>query len=168
MVDFRGPVPKRSTERRRRNKTDGTGLSTEAEVIDITQDDIDEKVTPEYEPDEAWHDVARKQWDAAVKSGQSIFYEPTDWAQLYMLCEELSRELEDKVIGFSEKDGQLVYATQPMAGAKMTALMKGFSLLMFTEGDRRRLRLELERGKVQDTGPSQPGDVIAFRRDRLG
>jgi hypothetical protein len=169
MGGIPGPIPKRSDERRRTNKTTESGAPSQAEVVQISDRTFeDSKLVPAPEPNEDWHEVARMQWDAALSSGQRIFYEPTDWAQLYLLCEELSLEMQEKVIGFSEKNGELVYASQPIVGAKITALMKGFASLMFMEGDRRKLRLELERGAVKDPAQTKPGDVVAFRKSRLG
>lgn len=169
MPGIPGPPAKREAERRRTNKTTESGVPNAAEVVQINAATFEDLRVPAPEPDETWHHVARMQWDAALESGQRVFYEPTDWSQLYFLCDQLSQELQEKVIGFSEKDGELVYATQPMVGAKMTAIMKGFASLMFMEGDRRKLRLELERGAVNPVGlEHEPGTVLDFRKSRLG
>ena len=65
-----GPIPKRSAERRRRNKviTDkatppATGLTVEV---------------PPADP--SWHTLAVGWYESLKISGQSQFYEPSDWA----------------------------------------------------------------------------------------
>jgi hypothetical protein len=163
-------VGKRAAERRRTNTTTESGapVTTVDDVVQINAAMIADARVPAPDPDPDWHPIALMQWEAAEQSGQRLFYEPSDWAYLFLLCNELSLELNEKVIGFSERDGEVIYAVQPMAGAKLAAIMKGFTALMVTEGDRRRLRLELERGAVTPDQSTKPADILAFRQQRLG
>lgn len=113
----RGPVPKRSDQRRRRNK------SGETERVESAG----RAVQPD--PDGGWHPVAVRWFESLGESGQAIFYEASDWATAYLLAESISREL-----GSGEAP----------SGASLSAWLKGMSSLLVTEGDRRRMRLELE------------------------
>ncbi|MFC8719669.1 hypothetical protein [Kitasatospora sp. NPDC057198] len=40
--------------------------------------------------DRSWHPIARRLWDALKFSGQSDFYQDSDWAFAYSLREDLS------------------------------------------------------------------------------
>src|SRR5512138_3759271 len=37
-----------------------------------------------------WHPIAKKMWNALKKSGQSAFYEESDWAYAYHVMDDLS------------------------------------------------------------------------------
>ncbi|WP_405159848.1 hypothetical protein OG203_25730 [Nocardia sp. NBC_01499] len=109
-------MPKRSDQRRRRNKTEITkgaaGMSA-----DVPQ------------ADEQWHPIARRIWDALTRSGQSVYYEASDWAFAYSLMDDLS-----------------AYKANSKRSAQMLqTIYSAFERLLITEGDRRRARLELER-----------------------
>src|SRR5690606_5848610 len=79
-----GPVPKRTDQRRRRNKENGdvTRARSTAPVGEV----------PEADPD--WHPVAIEWFTSLGESGQSQFYEPSDWAQARYIAHEMSRSLE--------------------------------------------------------------------------
>jgi hypothetical protein len=42
------------------------------------------------EPDQTWHPIARMLWDATLESEQTDFYESSDYAFLFSVCEDLS------------------------------------------------------------------------------
>lgn len=153
----RGPVPKRSEERRRRNKPKSKPAKAK----------VDGKVRPP-KPDKGWHPVAKRWFESLAKSGQSEFYEPSDWAMAAVLAESMSRDLKEQVVAVPEKTGEPVYATVPMKGASLSAYLKGMAALMVSEGERRRVGIELERGKVDE--PETPAGVTALSdyRDALG
>lgn len=187
---MRGPVPKRSEERRRRNKDD-------TELVKVNLDDLLageveipvppkrwDAVDPETgeiytldEPEWYWEPITMSLWESFSRSGQSIFYEPSDWATAYMLMEVLDRWLkpqEVKVgqIGSSKDEsggGDITYVFEekilPMPGGVLTSILKGLASLMVTEGDRRRLRIELDRKKAQDAILSG-GNVVSIVANR--
>ena len=148
----RGPVPARSQARRRRNKTDENGESIEVDEVELDPEEF-----PEFEPKPAnpdWHPAARAMWDAACESGQTIFWEPSDWAILALTCSQISQEYADDLIiekvkrpmlGGEGGGEELVYGSRPMPAGKFAAILKAFSALGMTEGDRRRMRMELNR-----------------------
>lgn len=112
------PIPKRSTERRRRNAVPGLEFAPASSA--------------DYKPPAAsrdWHPAARRWFRDLRASGQSRFYEPSDWSVAWLLAERMSR---------------LLFDDAPNA-AGWAAVDSGMSRLLATEGDRRRLRLELVR-----------------------
>lgn len=153
-----GPPPKRDAERRRRNKP----------TIPTETVNIDELISAPVEvpvPDEGWHPIARQLFDSIKRSGTAIFMEPSDWAAAYLLCESISRDLEPQVVGITE-EGEVVRAEIPLKGASMTAYLRAFASLMLMEGDRRRLRIELERKKATDAAAAAQSNVVSLAKAR--
>lgn len=118
MVANRGPVPKRSDQRRRRNK-DG--------AVDIAAAGAS---TPAPALRPGLHPLAVAWYRALQESGQSRFYEPSDWMTAQILAEGIDS-----------------YARQPRASL-LSTILSGSANLLVTEGDRRRLRLELVRAEA--------------------
>lgn len=147
----RGPAPKRSVERRRRNRVD-----VESVVV----------AGPVEPPaaSEGWHPVAVQWFEALKQSGQAVFYEPSDWALAVVVAESISRELNPQpVVVGRGADAEVVMVSLPPKGASLAAWLKAMTSLLVSEGDRRRMRLELERGE------GEPGEVtdLAEVRARL-
>lgn len=118
----RGPVPKREESRQRRNQK---------ETPTVKAPGAEEVSVPEADP--AWHPIAKRVWDAAVVSGQARFYEPSDWAVLFSLMDDLSDyKMADR------RSGQM-----------LQTIMSSLSSLLLTEGDRRRLQIELARPSAE-------------------
>lgn len=166
-----GPPPKREAERRRRNKD-----SIQTQTVDL-----DELIKADVEipvENENWEPLTKQFWASFSRSGQSIFYEPTDWMTAYYLMEVLDRWLkpQDVKVGQigSEKDaaigGEITYIFEPkivaIPGATLNSILKGLTALMATEGDRRRLRIELERKKAMDAALSGDGVVVPIEQHR--
>jgi hypothetical protein len=137
----RGPVPKRSTERRRQNK--------ESQVETVKVEGLGPVDVPAADP--GWHVIARDWYESLAKSGQSMFYEPSDWQYARYVADVMSRNL---------KQGK------KFSAMLFTAVQSGMSDLLTTEADRRRVRMEIERGGA----PDQPAGVTALAdyRKRLG
>lgn len=152
----RGPVPKRSEQRRRVNKPAG-GEITKAKGA---------TVVPVPEPDEEWHPVARQWYDALARSGQSAFYEPSDWATAVLIAESMSRDLREQVVGITET-GVVVRDVIPLKGASLSAYLKAFGNLLTTEGDRRRVSLELQRNAPVDVDEEAAVAALDEYRARL-
>ena len=134
MARSTGPVPKRSSERRRRNKPEGV------EVTSVPADRTPVVCPP---AGDAWHPIARDWYESLATSGQSVFYEPSDWATARYVAEAMSRGLES-----SRFSAQL-----------FAAVSSAMTELLTTEGARRRARLEIERG---DLSEEKPADVTAL------
>lgn len=139
-MGVRGPVPKRSTQRRRVNKPDvPVEIATGARVVEVPG------------ASELWHPIARQMFDALAGSGQSRWYEPSDWAKATLAAELTSRAL-----------------GQPRPPAQLFAVIDSmWSSLLATEGDRRRLRIELERGPAVDEDDEAAVTAIDEYRRRL-
>lgn len=120
----RGPINKRSEEL--------MGHRSKAELGSITKapagSPADLQDLPE--PDELWHPIAADWYLSLRESGQSAFYEPSDWAMARYAAHVMSQVL----LSDRGPNGQLV-----------AALNSVMSSLLTTEGDRRRARMELER-----------------------
>ncbi len=134
-----GPIPKRAAERRRRNKPEGGAVTPVAAPV----------AAVECPPaSDAWHPIARDWYKSLATSGQAVFYEPSDWATAQYVAEAMSRGLES-----SRFSAQL-----------FAAVSSAMTELLTTEGARRRARLEIERGPVQD---KEPAAVTALSDYRL-
>lgn len=130
----RGPVPKRSTERRRRNK------DSKVETAPPIVPDGEVKVPP---VDPKWHPIARGWYESLSESGQAQFYEPSDWWLAQYVADALSRNLKQR---------------QKFSAVLFASVMSGMSDLLTSEASRRRVRLEIERGGI----PEVPGSVTAI------
>lgn len=120
----RGPVPNRTGNhsRERDAKRRGTVDQGMACVPNV----------PEINPD--WCNVCQMFWNAALNSGQAHYYQETDWVYLYSLLEDLDAA---KSTYTGENAGR-----RPPAQLLAT-IYTAMSNLLLTEGDRRRLKLEL-------------------------
>lgn len=129
-----------------------------------------ELIAVDVDPD--WHPVARAWYQSLAESGQSDFYEPSDWAVARLVAESMSRDLKPQIVGTTE-DGTPIAFSRPINGASLRAYLGAFASLLVTEGDRRRARLELEKPKP-DQGDTPPGaDAVSILddyrdRDRTG
>lgn len=112
-----GPIPKRSTERRRSNATPGLQIAAAAPAVRVPA------------ASKEWHPIAAAWYRSLRQSGQSRFYEPSDWQQARLLAEAMSRALK----------------ADELNASLLNAILNATRDLMTTEGQRRRLRLELLR-----------------------
>lgn len=117
-----GPVPDRSSNLARPRERKGGKFKTDV----ITKGVAYPVVIPDPDPD--WHPIAHRMWEALQTSGQSAYYQNSDWAMAYSLCDDLSYY----------KNGY------KRSGQMLQVIYTTFASLLVTEGDRRRLRIELE------------------------
>jgi hypothetical protein len=150
----RGPVPKRSDQRRRTNEPAGGP---------VEHAPGGEPVIPKGNP--KWHPIAKRWFESLKSSGQSVYYESSDWALAEVTAEEISRLLRPRYVGFNEKTGEPVHVDRPM-GTSFAAVLKGMGALLATEADRRRVSLELER--VPAEGQAAPVSWIDEARRKSG
>ncbi len=149
--------------------TDGEGFFDEDDEDDA--DDPDAVVEPGregYHEVCAWHPIAEEAYWSLARSGQVIFMEPSDWMTAYTLCETLSRELKPKPMTTTDADGatSIRWVKQPVNGAVLSSFLKGWNSLMATEGERRRLRIELERKRRIDEAAEATSNVIDIVQER--
>lgn len=135
-----GPIPKRSSQRRRVNKPE-TPTSEAPGAVEV----------PIPSADEVWHPLARDWFGSLTKSGQAAFYEPSDWAQARVLAHLLSVQL------WSAKPSAMMIA----------AWQSGATELLTTEGARRRMRIELARAVKVDEAQEHSDATITDIASRL-
>jgi hypothetical protein len=141
VMGSRGPVPKHSTQRRRRN-------ATEVPIESVTVPDQDVQ-QPEADP--SWHPIAADWYRSLSESGQAVFYQPSDWQTARYVAEAMSRNL----------------SAGRFSAQLFAAVMSATSNLLTTEGDRRRLRIELERGATTDADEDAAVTALNEWRNRL-
>ncbi|QHB38033.1 terminase small subunit [Mycobacterium phage Noelle] len=134
----RGPIAKRSDQRVRRNKTDNpvTKLPVKGPV----------KQPPIGIPDA--HPVVTQLWDSLRDSAQAHYYEPSDWAYCRMAL-----HFANKLLWSDKPNGQIL--------ATVNSMLNG---LLVSEGDRRRVQLEIERNQAD----AVVVDVAAMFAQQLG
>ncbi|ALA48115.1 minor tail protein [Mycobacterium phage Phlei] len=135
----RGPIGKRDEERVRRNKPD---TPTETVVVHGAVQ-IPELGDISYFGET--HPLVIDLYESIKKSAAVRFYEPTDWQYARLTLFTLNQELIN-----AQHHGK------PVGAMKLTAINQMLSSLLLTEGDRRRVRLEVER----QTGDSPTGKVL--------
>lgn len=145
-----GPVPKRKAALRRRNK--------DAMPPDKSEALGDGLAAP---GDPKWHPLALAWYESLGRSGQSRFYEPSDWATAAIIAESISRELKPQTVLDSE--GKVHKISKPPKGAALAAWLKAMTALMVTEGDRRRLRMELQRPQPAGEGDAGVSELDEYR-----
>lgn len=132
----RGPIPKRSTERAgHRAKADKPDKAAATGTVSRP------------EPDPEWYPLVTDWYAALSESGQSQFFEPTDWAYARILADLLTAEL-----------------TKTRRSSEMVkAILAAMDNLGTTEGARRRMRIEVER---ETAAPVDADKVAVMERYR--
>jgi hypothetical protein len=142
MSGTRGPVPNRSDQRRRTNKPEVPIVSASSGSVAASQPPADE----------SWHRLAADWYRALAVSGQSEFFQASDWAQAQVWAHLLSVEL------LKDKPSAMMIA----------AWASGAGELLTTEGARRRMRIELERAKPSDPGEDHADATVTDLTARIG
>lgn len=133
----RGPIPKRSDQRIRRNK-DEVPLE-KVEAIGTVQ-------VPPLGLDDP-HPIVSELYLSLAESAQSRFYEPSDWQYA-----RFALHFADVLLKQARPSSQLLASVQTM-----------LTDLLVSEGSRRRVRLEVERS----TSGGEVLDVADMFRQRL-
>ena len=123
-----GPIPKREAERSRRNKSENEGGIP-----------LSKGVSRGGKPLAAssdWHPRARQWYRSLTRSGMADYYEQSDWATAAIIA-----------------DGLTEYYKRPTA-MMLATLIQAMTSLGTTEGERRRMRIELEPLKESETSAS--------------
>jgi hypothetical protein len=137
-----GPVPYRSDELSRERD------ANRSDKLPIKRGEMREVKVPNAPRD--WHPIARRFWDALKSSGQADFYQDSDWAFAYTLCDDLS----------------YYKSSTKRSGQMLQTIMSAMERLLVTEADRRRARVELH--EPEDDTPDAALVVMDGYRDRLG
>lgn len=139
----RGPIGKRSEEL--------MGHRSKEEKAAVTKAPGASSVTVP-EADEEWHPIAKRWYMALAESGQSRFYEPSDWAAAQYAAEAMTRNLNDR----------------RFSAQLFTGIWSAMNDLLTTEGDRRRVRMELQRPPAAADEPGEGVTVLDDYRAALG
>ena len=149
----RGKLPERGLHRRK---------SRQAAIDAVTTvGDVEVDIEAPYEPDPQWHPQAISLYESVQHSGQAEFYAESDWVKLYMVCDQLSLNLKPSFVGFADdwkvimvngeeksvKYQRPISGVVPMNGATLNAIQSMMTSLGISEGDRRRMNIELVRAK---------------------
>ena len=134
-VGVGGPLPKRSSARRRTNKP----------ALEVVRSDVGDELPWPAAPRE-WGSIARIYYEALQRGGMAEYHAATDRADAFMRCEVIHRAF-----------------TAPRLSAQLLAVIdSGLARHGVLEGDRRRLRIELEHTPRFEYPPS----LAEFKRGR--
>ncbi len=136
-----GPLPKRVEERRRRNAVPGETVVT-----------MPGRVKPPAAP-RGCHPIARNLYNSLKASGQSQFFEPSDWQAARLAAEVTSRLLKN-----ADRTSAQLFA----------AVWAAWDDLMTTEAARRRARLQVMRELEEASGADTPPTSFDEYRKALG
>lgn len=145
----RGPVPKRSNQRRRRNKE---SKPTKAKAK--TPASKPNRIAPPRVNGQ-WHSIAKDWYRSLAESGQAQFFEPSDWQAARLVADELSRYLRSK------KRSAMMFSY----------IWTAMGDLLTTEATRRRLKLEIERELPEEDGDQEAAEIAKlddYRRRAAG
>ena len=134
-----GPVPRRSEDLARPRERKG------GDQVPVTKGQLRPVRIPAADP--KWHPIAKRLYNACKTSGQSDFYQNSDWMMLWSVCEDLSFYKTPRV----SRDGE-EYSKR--SGQMLQTIYTAMERLLVTEGDRRRVRIEL-------SAPEEEGESAA-------
>lgn len=141
----RGPIPEREANlaRPRERKGSDEQSAKRGQLRDIQID---------WQPDPEWQELTKQMWEAGKVSGMSDFYQDSDYAQMWFMCQEMDRYTKPRV---NQKTGELYYKQSPEMVKAIVTMMNN---LGFDEGSRRRVRIELDPPQEQ----KKDAQVLAF------
>lgn len=129
-----GPVPKDPEERVRRNKTGEDGIEVSTFQLDSTV------VIPTMT---FQHPTVQRIWTSLKKSVNVKFFEPVDWAYAILILEQWQEEL---------SSGQAIGAM------KLQALTTALERVLIIAGDRRKLKIEVDRAAAEAEKKNKASD----------
>lgn len=140
-----GPVPYRSEELSRERDANRGDRPT------LTKGTMRSVQIPAA--DDEWHPTAKRLYQSLQESGQSDFFQNSDWAYAWSLCEDVS-----------VMKNQQIYSGK-LHAESLKGIYSALSNLMFTEADRRRMRIELMEEKTEEKTVGE--DIAAGYRANL-
>lgn len=131
-MGFVGPIPNRSGDMSRERDAHTGGRA------EIRKGEL--KPREFYAPDPNWHPTCQRIWNSLPDSGMFEFTQNTDFALLWSLLEDLS----NAKIRADKND-------KPISAMLITAVYNQLNNFGFSEGDRRKMRIELEEPAEEET-----------------
>ena len=138
----RGPAPKRTEQR--------LGHVTKAQKEAVNKVAVEGVVKAPDAPEEL-HPIARTWFESLKTSGQSQFFEPSDWAAALYVAEAMSRNLTS-----SRFSGQL-----------FSSVWSALTDMLTTEAARRRSRLEVQRA-IEEQQEEKPTKLDEYKKRLSG
>lgn len=135
-----GPIPRPESELARPRARKG---GDQQAVTKGTRRELHWPDTPEH-----WGTLARDLYEGARDSGQEDFYQQSDVAYLTFVLEEMNRYMEPQTY-VDKETGEAVTYTPKRSGQMFQALHSSMQALLLTEGDRRRVRVELAEKPIE-------------------
>lgn len=134
----KGPVPKRTEER--------LGHMTKAQKAGVSKVQVSGVVEVPPLPADAHH-AARRWYEALKESGQTVYFEPSDWAAALYVAEAMSRNL----------------SADRFSAQMFSAVWSAMDDLLTTESARRRARVEVIRA-LEGDNPDAPTPLDEYRK----
>lgn len=144
-----GPVPNRSDDLSRKRD------ANRGDRPELKAGTLREVSIPHEDPD--WHPIAKRMWKGLKTSGQSDFFQNSDWAFAYSLMDDLSMYKKPLL----SKDGVEYHKR---SGQMLQVIMQSLERLLVTEADRRRARIELSAPEEEST----PAAVLVMNDYKKG
>jgi hypothetical protein len=88
-------------------------------------------------PDPEWCHAAGMMWNAMLESGGAAYFESSDYAVLYMVCDQIDH--------LYQQGGR-------RSPEYLRVIMQTLGSLLATEGERRKLHIELQKAPDDDEG----------------
>ncbi|WP_458574190.1 phage terminase small subunit [Mycobacteroides abscessus] len=148
MIGTRGPIPKREDQRVRRNATEIPTDKVKA---------LGKVPVPDLGIENP-HPFVVEFYESIRQSAQSNYYEPSDWQFARLTMYALNEEL-NAVYQSGDNKGK----KKPLGVMKLQVINQMMSTLLLTEGDRRRVRMEIER----NAAPTAEGGKVLTMADHF-
>lgn len=136
----RGPIPAREKSLARDRSRNGRDDQP------VTRGAARPVTWPRADPE--WHKIAKDLYNACKRSGQSDYYQQSDVALLFSLCDDLS---------YIKNQGN------KRSAEMLKGVYAALGTLLVSEGDRRRVRIELD---APDDGSAEDASVTAIHSYR--
>lgn len=137
-----GPVPAREASLARPRERKGSDQTPVTRGV--------AKPTTTWTADEDWHPIATMLFESLAQSGQSDFYQESDWAFAFSVCDDLS----------------YYKSATKRSGQMLQSIMASMSNLLVTEADRRRVRIEL--GEDEPDHDPVSLSIVRQQKEALG
>lgn len=150
----RGPVPARTSALSRERDAD------RGDRTPVTKGEM--QPVQMWPADPEWDEITTRLYESYATSGQYYWAQQTDVARLYWLCDEINEYRRKGIV--MEKDPEtkrlvpkrdengdyVTYPNRKVSGQMFAALDSALGEMLFSEGSRRRARIELEPPKEDE------------------
>lgn len=96
-----------------------------------------------FPPDPNWHPAVLRLYESVKDSGSETFYQQSDWAMLWMLCNDMSK----------------LQNQQRPSAVMLQTIYNQLGNMLLTESDRRKVRIELHAPPAQKTDHRKAGQA---------